>query len=52
MLLLEDVRDGLVDLEIYSLFISNLKCVIYHKSLRIWLKNQESPSDVELIPLD
>lgn len=39
-LLLEDVRDGLVDLEIYSLFIYNLVCVIYHKSLSIWLRNQ------------
>lgn len=51
MLLLEDVRDGLIDFAIYSLFIFNLKCVIYHKSLTIWLKNQESPSDVNPVGL-
>lgn len=43
--------DGLIDLAVYSLFIYNLKCVIYHKSLTICLKNWESPSDVNPVGL-
>lgn len=51
MLLLEDMRDALIDFAIYSLFIYNLKCVIYYKSLTICLKNRESPSDVNPVGL-